>query len=289
MDVKGKTAVVTGAGSGIGRGIALALARHGANVVAADIQFEQAAQIAEDIRDQGGQAEPCFCDVSDELSVSALADFAWSRFQTVELFFNNAGVHSFTPGLAASSDDLRWLFEVNVFGAWYGASIFGQRFLKAGTRGWICTTASENSLGMSSIGAALYTGTKHAILGIFDVLRHEYGEKIGFSMLCPSAVNTAIWDSGRNRPAKHGGTKPGLDLVRKAMDYGLDPLYVGELAIAGVENEEFLIITHPHTRAVAEQRFADIASAIDRQWPDGPGPQHHSSTEIQAKLFDGDA
>jgi len=277
-----KVAVVIGGGSGIGRGIALALARDGVSVAIADIALSSAEEVAEECTLLQVRSMAYECDVTDADAVENLAERVWTHFGRVDQLFNNAGVIAMGPGLDFTPDDLRWLMEVNVHGTWYGCRAFGRRFLEQGIEGWICNTASENALGMSSMGSALYTGAKHAVLGFTDVLRHEYQGHIGFSVLCPGAVNTSIWDSGRNRSQRYSGKTDPMDMARLAMRYGLDPLYVGRLAVDGVNNKEFLIITHPHELDVARRRWDDIAQAIGRQWPNGPGPEHHSSEEIQA-------
>lgn len=285
MEITGKSAVVTGAGSGIGRGIALALAKTGANVVLADIERERAQEVAAEVAALGVRSMAAQCDVTSVESVEALAETAWREFGPIELLFNNAGVYAGGPGLELSVREMQWLFEVNVFGVMYGCAAFGRRLLQQDLKGWICNTSSELGLGMSGAAAALYTGTKHAVVGITDVLRFEYQGRIGFSVLCPAAVNTGIWNAGRNRPEKHGGKADSNLIAQRAMKYGLDALEVGALTVQGVRNEEFFIITHPHDRALAERRWLDVSEAIDRQWPNGPGPQHHSSEEIQRRVI----
>lgn len=278
-----KAAVVMGGGSGIGRGIALALAKDGVDVAVADIDASHAGAVAQECAAYGVKTSAHGCDVTDADAVEALADTVWTGFGRVDQVYNNAGVIAMGPGLDFTTQDLSWLFEVNVYGTWYGCAAFGRRFLEQHHQGWICNTASENAIGMSSVGSAIYTGTKHAVLGFTDVLRHEYSGRIGFSVLCPGAVNTSIWDSGRNRQARFEGSAVSMELAHRAMRYGLDPHNVGRLAVDGVNNGEFLIITHPHEREVAERRWQDVANAIKRQWPNGPDARHFSSAEIQAR------
>src|SRR6266436_2021427 len=126
MDIANKGAVVTGAGSGIGRGIALALAKAGASgVIVADVQSEAAETVAAEIRALGVPAAAFQCDVGRASSVAALADFAWETLEHVEILCNNAGVVTTGPGFEVTEQDLRWQFEVNVFGVFHGCSIFG--------------------------------------------------------------------------------------------------------------------------------------------------------------------
>lgn len=285
MDIDHKAAVVTGGGSGIGRGIALGLAQAGADVVVADIDIAAAEQVAQEIRAKGRRAAAFRCDVTDEASVEALADFAWDTMGSIHLVFNNAGIVALGAAVECSTKDLNWSFDVNVYGVWYGSVAFARRFLAAGVEGWICNTGSESSIGVASVGTAIYCGSKHAVLGITDTLRHEYAGKIGFSVLCPGMVRTNLWDAGRARPEKFGGPQKGDPVSEKAIKFGLDPEEVGQHVVKCVANGEFYIFTHPHVKDVALQRAKEISEAMDRQWPDGPGPQHYTTLDVQKKLM----
>jgi NAD(P)-dependent dehydrogenase (short-subunit alcohol dehydrogenase family) len=276
MEIKGTGAVVTGAGSGIGRGIALALAEAGAaGIVVADVQQDRIDAVAEEIRSKGIKAAAFRCDVSKAESVEALADFAWRTLDHVEILCNNAGVVTTGPGFATTEDDLRWQFEVNVFGVFFGCISFGQRFLKSDARAWICNTGSHHSVGTPSVGLPTYVASKHAVLGFTDAFRLEYGNRIGFSILCPGIVNTNAWDAGRNRPNELGGPTKGSQQNQAALqNYGLSPEFVGQLVAKGIRSEEFFIWTHPFTIELIEKRYHECRDSIQRQWPDGPLPEH---------------
>jgi NAD(P)-dependent dehydrogenase (short-subunit alcohol dehydrogenase family) len=276
MDITGKGAVVTGAGSGIGRGIALALAKAGASgVIVADVQSQSAEAVAAEVRALGAKSAAFRCDVSRADSVEALADFAWQTLGRVDILCNNAGVVTTGPGFETSEQDMRWQFEVNVFGVFFGCKIFGQRFLKNPERTWICNTGSHHSVGTPSIGLPTYVATKHAVLGFTDAFRLEYGSRIGFSILCPGIVNTNAWDATRNRPAALGGPASGNPQNQAALqNYGLPAEFVGQLVADGIRNEEFFIWTHPFTLELLEKRYQEGRTSIGRQWPDGPLPIH---------------
>jgi NAD(P)-dependent dehydrogenase (short-subunit alcohol dehydrogenase family) len=276
MDITGKGAVVTGAGSGIGRGIALALAKAGAaGVIVADVQLERAEAVAAEVRALGARSAAFRCDVSRADSVEALADFAWKTLDRVDILCNNAGVVTTGPGFETSEKDLRWQFEVNVFGVFFGCRTFGQRFLKNPERSWICNTGSHHSVGTPSVGLPTYVATKHAVLGFTDAFRLEYGSRIGFSILCPGIVNTNAWDATRNRPDALGGPATGNPQNQAALQqYGLPAEFVGQLVADGIRNEEFFIWTHPFTLELIEKRYLEGRTSIERQWPDGPLPIH---------------
>jgi meso-butanediol dehydrogenase/(S,S)-butanediol dehydrogenase/diacetyl reductase len=288
MQIANKVAVVTGGGSGIGRGIALALAETGADVVIADIDFERAQTVAKEVRELSRRAAAFRCDVTREESVEALADFAWREMGHVELAFNNAGIVAVGMATDATVADLRWTYDVNVYGVWYGSLAFARRFLEKDVKGWICNTGSENALAAASIGTSIYTGAKHAVLGMTDTLRSEYAGKIGFSVLCPGIVNTEIWNAGRNRSSEYGGEFKGDAMNERAITgFGLSPELVGRHVVASIEKEEFYILTHPHVRDAAEQRWKEIAAAMDRQWPEGAGPEHFTTLDVQKKAIEG--
>lgn len=281
-----KLGVVMGGATGIGRGIALALAREGHDVCIADLDPAAASKVAGELTALGVETLALGCDVTDSDAVEAVAERCWQRFGQVDYVFNNAGVYIMKPALDYTPEDLRWVFEVNVNGTWNGCLTFGRRFVRHGVKGRICNTASVNALGMSSVQSALYTATKHAVLGFSDVLRHEYAEHFAVSVLCPGAVNTGFWDSERNRQTQFGNAGTSSDFARRAMRYGLDPEEVGRLTLKGVDDGEFLIFSSPMEREIAQQRWLDIDGAFARQWPNGPLAQHRSSAEIQALVLE---
>jgi NAD(P)-dependent dehydrogenase (short-subunit alcohol dehydrogenase family) len=287
MNISDQVAVVTGGGSGIGRGIGLALAAAGADVVVADINLENAQAVAEEIKALGRRAEAFKCDVTSEADVERLADFAWAQMGRVELVFNNAGVVAAGMAVDASAKDLLWTYNVNAFGVWYGTVAFTRRFIAQGVRGWICNTASENGIGVASIGTAIYTSAKHAVLGMTDAFRMEYQGKVGYSVLCPGIVKTNIWDAGRNRPEEYGGEFSGNPINQKAIGFGMSAERVGTHVVESVGKEEFYIFTHPHVRDIAEQRWKEIAAAMDRQWPEGAGEDQLNTLDVQRKLMEG--
>ena len=182
-ELQGKVAVVTGAASGIGRGIAEALVGEGCHVVVADIDEVAARELAEQLTTSEVRVLGRGLDVTDREAVEALADHAWAEFGHVELCVNNAGV--FPPMsrvISIDERDARWVLEVNLMGAWFGISAFGRRFVEQGTPAHILNTGSENSLGVAHTGAGFYTASKHALLGLSDVLRYELPDFIGVTI-----------------------------------------------------------------------------------------------------------
>ncbi len=285
MDLHMKAAVVTGGAGGIGRGICMALAERGCRMVVADIQADLAATVAYEITQQGGTAIAAQVDVTKLESVEALAARAWNEFGTVDIVFNHAGVVGGDTVLDSNPADLAWLFSVNVAGVWHGCSVFGKRFINQGGPAWIVNTGSEHSLGVAHIGQGFYTATKHAVLGLSDVLRRELPDHIGVSVLCPGVVNTEFWNSTRNRPAHLGGPSDPSAVARQIIEQGMDPLEIGHRAIAGVERESFIIVTHPHSRIFAESRWNEIDQAFADQAPPTEDQERYDVNRMLEDIF----
>lgn len=279
MNISGKNAVVTGAAGGIGRGIALALAQAGANVIVADIEGAKARATAEEVAAIGVKSGAFEIDVRDSEQMARLADYAWETLDSVEILCNNAGVVATGAGLDVTDADFRWQLEVNVIGVFNGVREFTRRFIEQGGEAHIVNTGSHNSIGAPVAGVAPYVACKHAILGLTEAFRTEYGDKVKYSLLCPGIINTGIWDAGRNRPEEFGGSFKGHERNHQAVEtFGMRPERVGQLVAQGIQNEDFFIWTHPQDLELIEKRYRESKNAMLRQWPDGPGEEHHEST-----------
>lgn len=286
--LRDKVAVITGGASGIGRAIGLVLAERGTHVVVADVEEPAAEAAAAEIASKGVRALAVGCDVANEDSVAALAERAWKEMGRVDLLFNNAGVAGGTQLLDSTRADLEWLFSVNVFGVWYGCKVFGRRFVEQGTPAHIVNTGSEHSLCLPHPGAGFYTASKHAVLGISDVLRRELPSHVGVSVLCPGVVKTRIWDADRNRPGSLGEAATGApkEMVHAVIDSGKDALEIGRRAVEGVERGDFYIVTHSHVRDYVEARVQEIRAAFDAQAPRPAEDARYDMMRIIANLTD---
>jgi NAD(P)-dependent dehydrogenase (short-subunit alcohol dehydrogenase family) len=263
-----RVAVVTGAANGIGRGIARALAAKGCHVVAADVELAGAEQLAAELATGGVRSLAVRCDVTEPAEVEALAERAWSEFGRVDVLCNNAGVGITNLVAETSQRDVQWIFAVNVFGVLHGCAAFVPRMRAAGCPAHILNTGSEHSLGVPFPGMGIYTASKHAVLGLSDVLRRELAAfDIGVSVLCPAVVRTEIWNAGRTRAERFGGPVQSPEVFRQFMEAGMDPDEVGRIAVAGIERNDFLILTHPEVRAVAEERARTVLGAFDAYFP----------------------
>jgi len=189
MDFTGKRAVVTGAASGIGRAIAAELAARGARVLLADLDADRLAEAAQAI---GPQASWQVCDIADHAQVEALAAAARERMGGCDLVFANAGVIASGRMVKMKPQEVDWILGINVRGTWSTASVFARMMQDQPQGGHVVLTGSEHSLGLQHAGAAIYIASKHAVLGLAEVLRAEAGENLRVSVFCPGLVTTAL-------------------------------------------------------------------------------------------------
>jgi NAD(P)-dependent dehydrogenase (short-subunit alcohol dehydrogenase family) len=291
-DLNDKVAVVTGGASGIGLGIAKALANAGTHVVVADIQADEAAQAADALTKHGVRSLACACDVTDRDSVTVLAERAWDAFGHVDIIVNNAGVTcAGGPLIEGSEVDLRWLLEVNLIGEWHGCSVFGKRFVEQGTPAHILNTASENSFYVGAPFSGFYVATKHAVLGLSDALRMELPDFVGVSILAPGLVNTNLAHATDGRPERFGGAvtqdEHTKDAGKQVMQMGMPADEVGRRAVEGIQRGDFYIVTHPHNRNYIAERYDDLLRAYDTQAPHFEGDEKYDLRKIMAEMQPG--
>ena len=289
MDLNNKTAVVTGGGNGIGKALCVALATAGAKVVVADIELEAAMAVKTQLDANGRQSIAVQVDVSDESSVIALRDAAVETFGSVDILVNNAGVmHATKPLFATTTADLEWVMSVNVGGVMNGIRSFVPLFIEQGIPAWILNTASEHSLGVPHLGGGLYTASKHAVLGLSDVLRRELPDHIGVSVLCPGIVGTTLWKASERRQDRYGGVEAGSEQAGAAMQHiGMPVEDIAEATIRGLQEETFFIVTHPHAVEFGKSRWDEIESAFAAQAPRFEGDEKYDLNVVLKQLGGG--
>ena len=262
MDLSGKVAVITGAGSGIGRELAWACARKGARVVLADIDEAGVAETARHVATDSLQVR---CDVSRPDELERLADRTYETFGATHLLVNNAGVAVCGPAWAATLDDWKWVLDINLMGVVHGIRAFVPRMLAQGQEGHVVNTASVAGL-LSLPGSAVYCVSKHAVVTLSECLHHDLrvaGSRIGVSVLCPAFVNTGIAQSQRNRPAALAETNPLAapyeDAMRRAVAAGrLSAADVASITLDAVQDGRFYVLPHPKIKNAIETRMHDI-------------------------------
>lgn len=268
--LQGSVAVVTGAGSGIGRAMVEHYASLGMKVVAADIDGPAAEATAEAA---GGEVVAAAVDVASAVEVESLAEDVYKRWGAVHLLCNNAGV--FQAGLCwqRSVDDWDWTLGVNLYGIIHGIKRFVPRMLAGGEPGHVVNTSS-----VAGFVAAPFTGpynvSKVAAFSMTESLAHDLaavGAEIGASVLCPSAIRTQIAHTDRVRPG--GPTNEGEDAagVRQSLfamtESGIDPTEVPPIVLKGIADGDFLIATKPSYRQQIQARFDAL---LDRGLPPTP-------------------
>lgn len=186
-----KVAIITGAGSGVGRAAALLFAQHGAKVVAADIDLQAVEEVAAEVVAAGGEALAVECDVADTGSVSALVEAAVEQFGRLDVMYNNAGI-STQPGqtfMDSSDEDLEKLTSVNVGGVIHGCKSAIRQFEAQGDGGNIVITASV--AGLIGFGGVVYGSSKGAVTSLTRGLALEVAKKgIRVNSVCPAAMAT---------------------------------------------------------------------------------------------------
>jgi NAD(P)-dependent dehydrogenase (short-subunit alcohol dehydrogenase family) len=270
--IAGKTAFVTGAASGIGLGIATALAQAGAKVMLCDIEEGPLKAARERLQQTNADVDTVRADVSLKAELQAGADATIARYGKVHILVNNAGVGG-TGGYGAWTDKgWDWTLGVNLMAVIWGVEIFGPLIESHGEGGHIVSTASI--AGLISGAASAYNVTKYGVVALSEGLRNDLAPKgIGVSVLCPGFISTNILRSGRNVPQRFGGldqvsiTAPpdpeAAKAFREKLEAGIDPLYVGDLVREGIENDWGYIFTDNEFEPVIKQRFAAIERGFD--------------------------
>lgn len=262
-DFAGKVAVITGGGSGIGRGMARAFAAVGMKVVIADIELEAAQMVA---RELDGTA--IAVDTSDYESVQQLADQAFGAFGEVHLLCNNAGVGMVGDILSTSIDDWRWTMSVNAFSPIHGVLAFVPRMKQQQGEAHVVNTASISGLApIPGLGA--YSASKFAVVGMSEVLRVELApDGIGVTVVCPGTVRTRIMESDRNRPVRYGKTSAPSARREVSMSDAIDPDDLGRSIVDAVRRNDLYLTafsTAPNNKAmpgIVRERCAAIVSAL---------------------------
>ena len=267
-EFENKTAVVTGAASGIGLELAKLFAEQGMNVVLADIEQDRLTAAVESVAALGADTLGVVTDVGSGASVAALCEASVARFGSVQVLCNNAGVY--TGGLLweQTEDDYEWLMRVNQWGVIHGLRHFVPQMIAQGDACHIVNTSSMASLCTLPF-AGIYHMTKHAVLALSECLFHELAmtaPQVNVSCLCPELVNTGIATSARNRPAdlaKENVTdmqKMSMTAITDATAESLAPRVLAERVLQGIKDNMFYLLPPGDNtwRDTANVRLEDI-------------------------------
>lgn len=270
QEFKDKVAVITGAASGIGRGIAERCAQEGMKLVLADIEETALARTEQALRAAGGTTMAVRTDVSKAKEVEELAQQALKSFGAVHLLFNNAGVGAGTTVWESTLADWEWVMGVNLWGTIHGIRTFVPIMLEQKTECHIVNTASIAGF-IAGSGLGIYKVTKHSVVSLSETLSCELAErnaKIKVSVLCPVWVNTQIMNSWRNRPAElqnpvtDGPVPPEMEArfqeMVRAVQAGISPQQVAEYVFDSIRNKRFYIFTHRESKILIRKRMRNI-------------------------------
>ncbi|MDN3922892.1 SDR family oxidoreductase [Roseateles violae] len=268
---QGRTAVITGAGSGFGLEVARIAAARGMNLVLCDVQSDALDKAAAEFEGR----VPVLArkvDVAKAAEMEALAAAVKARFGAPHVVFNNAGVGSGGLIWENTLADWEWVLGVNLMGVVHGVRLFTPMMLEAaaadpGYEGHIVNTASMAGM-LNAPNMGVYNVSKHAVVSLSETLHQDLAlvtEQIRASVLCPFFVPTGISQSHRNRPADAPAAKPtksqliGQAMSDKAVSSGkLTAAEVAAMVFAAMDEERFYVFSHPHALAGVQTRLEDV-------------------------------
>ena len=271
-DFKGKTAVLTGAGSGFGLECARIAAGLGMNVVMADVQQDALDKAAAEISGMGVQVLARRVDVSKAEDMQELADAVKARVGAPNFVFNNAGVGSGGLVWENTLADWEWVLGVNVWGVVHGVRLFTPMMLEAAKadatyQGHIVNTASMAGL-LTAPNMGIYNVSKHAVVALTETLYQDLKlvtDQISASVLCPYFVPTGITQSQRNRPSSLPEEKPtqsqliGQAMSDKAVSSGkVSAVQVAQFVFDAVAHDQFYVYSHPQALGNVQSRMEAI-------------------------------
>jgi NAD(P)-dependent dehydrogenase (short-subunit alcohol dehydrogenase family) len=268
QDLTGRTGVVTGGGSGIGRGISLGLADEGMRVAVLDLNGDGATSVAAEIEARGGEAVGIAVDVTSEAALSQAAKDAAGRFGSLDVLCANAGVMlPIGPLAEKTTEDWEYVFSVNVHGVVKTVAAF-LPYLRQSDEAHIVNTASLGGIvSVPQFPIGVYIASKYACVGYSECLREELApEGIGVSVLCPGVVDSQLYTtSAVQRPSQYGGPHqvetPGMGMGPQAMPAE----DVGPIVVRGIRENRLHIFTHPSSRPLVENRFEAIRADFEAE------------------------
>ena len=296
---KGKTAVLTGAGSGFGLECARIGAKLGMNLVLVDVQQDALDKAAAEMKAQGAQVLALKVDVSNTQAMEQLAAEVKARFGAPHFVFNNAGVGAGGLVWENSVADWEWVLGVNLWGVVHGVRLFTPMMLEAAKadptyQGHIVNTASMAGL-LTPPNMGVYNVSKHAVVALTETLYQDLRlvtDQVSASVVCPYFVPTGIGDSQRNRPS---GELQALELtpsqrisqamLDKAVHSGkVSAAEVAQKIIDAVAADQFYIYSHPQALGNVQQRMQAIVS--QQQPPDPFAARPEVGQQLRAQLRD---
>jgi len=299
QDFKGKTAVLTGAGSGFGLECARIGARLGMNLVLVDVQQDALDRAAAEMTAAGAQVLARQVDVSKGEQIEALSRETQQRFGAPHFIFNNAGVGAGGLVWENTVADWEWLLGVNLWGVIHGVRCFTPMMLEAAKkdpayRGHIVNTASMAGL-LTPPNMGIYNVTKHGVVSLTETLYQDLKlvtDQVSASVLCPYFVPTGISQSHRNRPGDLPADKPtksqliGQAMSDKAVSSGkVTAAEVAQKVFDAIRADQFYIYSHPQALGNVQQRMEAIV--MQKNPPDPFAARPEIGAQLKAQLREG--
>ena len=265
-DLAGKTAVVTGGASGIGRAMVDRFTAEDMNVVVADIDGAAAEATAAELVGAGGRAVGIRTDVSRLDDIRALAEATVDSFGAVHIVCNNAGVVIGGRVEDLTDDEWRWVIDVDLWGAINGIRVF-LPLIEAQGAGHLLSTSSTSGM-VAPPFIAPYSVAKAGVITLMEAVRRELDARqspVGASVLVPGPVDTALLTGRHNRPdtvTQRSDTPEGRAFASSSASYlataGKDPATVAALVVAAIRANRFWILTHPEWTDILQRRVDAI-------------------------------
>ena len=269
---KGKTAVLTGAGSGFGLECARISAKLGMNLVLVDVQQDALDRASAEMRAAGAEVLAFRLDVSNAEQMQTMSQAVFERFGAPHFVFNNAGVGSGGLIWENTVKDWEWVLGVNLWGVIHGVRLFTPMMLDAAAKdpawqGHIVNTASMAGL-LNPPNMGVYNVSKHAVVSLSETLYQDLrlvSDQVGASVLCPYFVPTGISQSHRNRPAEMDADKPtrsqliGQAMTDRAVGSGkVTAAEVAQKVFDAMAADQFYIFSHPKALGNVQSRMEAI-------------------------------
>lgn len=262
---KDKVVVVTGGATGIGFGLAKRFGMEGAKIVIGEPRQNRLDEALATLKDLGVEASAMVMDVTDPNSVEAFADFAFDTYCGVHVLINNAGI---SIGQAAMVDvpldDLHRLFNVNFFGVWHGAAIFGKRMIAQGEAAAIYNVASENSFFNAVPNSAAYITSKHAVRGLTEAMRDDFPDHIQVGMIVPGFVAS--------------------EMTAESGKFAMDTDTFAEKVVEQIRAGEFYVVTHSFNIERIKPIHKKIEDAYARNAPRYEGDDEYDVPTLIARM-----
>lgn len=286
-EFQGKTAVLTGAGSGFGLEVARIGAQRGMNLVLVDVQPDALQSAEAELTAAGATVLARRVDVGNAAQMEALATDVQQRFGAPHFVFNNAGVGAGGLVWENSVKDWEWVLGVNLMGVVHGVRLFTPMMLAAAEkdpayRGHIVNTASMAGL-LAPPNMGIYNVSKHAVVSLTETLYQDLAlvsDQVSASVLCPFFVPTGISQSQRNRPDGAAAAAPtrsqliGQAMIDKAVTGGkVTAAEVARLVFQGLETGQFYLYSHPKALASVQTRLEDVVLARNPTDPFADKPE----------------